>query len=111
MHEVHIRTREVKRVLANFDNKKSSGPDGIPAQVTGFAFCSSFRLKQVNFLHVAKLQKFGQFLKKATPRTLESILNHKLMKYLKDKFLLNDRQYGSRKNRYTGDLMALLTII
>ena len=30
------------------------------------------------------------------------------MKYL-DNSLLNDRQYGFRKNRSTGDLMALLT--
>ena len=31
------------------------------------------------------------------------------MKYLVDNSLLNDRQYGFRKNRSTGDLMALLT--
>ena len=40
---------------------------------------------------------------------MESILNHKLMKYLADNSLLNDRQYGFSKNRSTGDLMALLT--
>ena len=40
---------------------------------------------------------------------MEFILNHKLMKYLEDNSLLNDRQYGFRKNRSTGDLMALMT--
>ena len=39
MPEVHIRTREVKRVPANLDIKKSSGPDGISAGV--FKLCSS----------------------------------------------------------------------
>ena len=39
MPEVHIRTREVKRVLAKLDIKKSSGPDGIPARV--LTICSS----------------------------------------------------------------------
>ena len=40
---------------------------------------------------------------------MESIRNHKLMNYLEHNSLLNDRQYGFRKNRSTGDLMALLT--
>ena len=41
---------------------------------------------------------------------MESILNHKLMKYLEEyNSLLNDRPYGFRKNHSTGDLMALLT--
>ena len=42
-------------------------------------------------------------------KVMESVLNHKLMKYLEDNSLLNDRQYGFRKNRSTGDLMLLLT--
>ena len=42
-------------------------------------------------------------------KVMESILNHKSMKYLDDNSLLNERQYGFRKNRSTGDLMALLT--
>ena len=42
-------------------------------------------------------------------KVMESILNHKLMKYLEDNSLRNDRQYGFRKNRSNGDLMALLT--
>ena len=39
MPEVHIRTREVKTVLANLNIKKSSGADGIPARV--LKLCSS----------------------------------------------------------------------
>ena len=40
---------------------------------------------------------------------METILNHKLMKYLEDNSLLRDRQYGFRKNRSTGDMMSLLS--
>ena len=40
---------------------------------------------------------------------MDSILNHKVMKYLENNSLLNDRLYGFRKNRSAGDLMALLT--
>ena len=39
MPEVHIRTSEVKRMLAKLDMKKSSEPDGIPAIV--LKICSS----------------------------------------------------------------------
>ena len=38
-----------------------------------------------------------------------AILNLKLMKYQEENSLLNERQCGFRKNRSTGDLMALLT--
>ena len=62
MREVHIRTRELKRVLTKLDIKKSSALDDIPARVllmkilrhwpNRFAICSTFRLNRVNFLHV-----------------------------------------------------------
>ena len=40
---------------------------------------------------------------------MEFILNHKLIKYLEDNSLHNDRLYGFRKNRSTGDLKTLLS--
>ena len=79
MSEVHIRTMDVKRVLAKLDIKKSSRPEGryvflkyvLRHWPKGFAICSTLRLNRVNFLHVGKLQTFSQFPKKATPRTQE----------------------------------------
>ena len=134
MPEVHIRSRKVKRVLAKLDIKKSSGPDGISARV--LEICSSSLVKPLRYLLYISF-KSGKFpscwkianaqpvLKKGDPsdpgnyrpiaicsnlvKVMESILNHKLMKYLEDNSLLNDRQYGFRKNRSTGDLMALVT--
>ena len=40
---------------------------------------------------------------------MESMVNHHLVRYLESNGLLNDRQYGFRKNRSTGDLMSFLS--
>ena len=107
MSEVHIRTREVKKVLLKLDIKKSSGPDGIPARVLNI--CSSSLAKPLcNLFYISfKLGKFPSrwkivnvqaVTKKGDPsghgnyrpisicsnlaKVKESILNHKLMKYL-----------------------------
>ena len=40
---------------------------------------------------------------------METLINYQLKKYLKERKLLNDRQYGFRSNRSTGDLMVHLT--
>ena len=58
MPEVHIRTREVKRVLAKLDIKKSSGPDGIPGRV--LKICSSSLAKPLRNLFYISF-KSGKF--------------------------------------------------
>ncbi len=42
-------------------------------------------------------------------KAFESILNRKIQKHLSTSDLLSDRQYGFRKERSTGDLLALIT--
>lgn len=44
-----------------------------------------------------------------TGKILEKIINNKLLKYLEDNHLINDRQYGFRKNRSTSSAIALIT--
>jgi hypothetical protein len=39
---------------------------------------------------------------------METLINRQLMKYLESRKLFNDRQYGFRSNRSTGDLIAYL---
>ena len=115
MPEVHIQTRQVKRVLAKLEIKKSSGPDGISARV--IKICSSSLAKPLRNLFFISF-KTGTFpscwkianvqpvSKKGDPsdpgnyrpiaicsnlaKVMESTLNHKRMKYLKDNSLLND---------------------
>ena len=117
MFEVHIRSREVKRVLAKLDIKKSSGPEGIPARAKPLRnlFCISFKTgKLPSCWQIANVQPVP---KKGNPtdpeiyrpiaicsnlaKVIESILNHKLMKYLEDNSCLSICQYGFRKNRST----------
>ncbi|XP_065356404.1 uncharacterized protein LOC135950804 [Calliphora vicina] len=40
---------------------------------------------------------------------MESMVNYHLAKYLESNNLLNDRQYGFRRRRSTGDLLAFLS--
>ena len=42
-------------------------------------------------------------------KAFESILNKNILKHLSDHNLLSDHQYGFRKGRSTGDLLAFLT--
>ncbi len=42
-------------------------------------------------------------------KAFESILNRRLLRHLSTSDLLSDRQYGFRKGRSTGDLLAFLT--
>ncbi len=42
-------------------------------------------------------------------KAFEAILNRKFLKHLSSFSLLSDRQYGFRKGRSTGDLLAFLT--
>ena len=41
-------------------------------------------------------------------KVMESIVNSQLLVYLEDHRLINDRQYGFRHGRYTGDLLVYL---
>jgi len=43
-------------------------------------------------------------------KVMEIIINQKLMKYLESNMLINDKQYGFRSKRSTGDLLTYLTL-
>ena len=45
----------------------------------------------------------------ALSKVMESMVNYHLVNYLESNSLLNDRQYGFRRGRSTGDLMAFLS--
>ena len=102
----------------NKTSSKSAGPDGIPARVLkiyslspGRRLCNLFYIsfKLANFpsyLQIAHVQSVPKIGNPSDPglyqpiaicsklaKIMESIINHKLMKYLQDNFLLNDRQY------------------
>ena len=136
MPDIHIRTREVKKVLENLNINKSSGPDGIPARVLKICckalarplrnlFFKSFKSgKFPSCWKIANVQPIPKKGEASNPgnyrpiaicstlaKVMETIINHKLVLYLENNALLNDRQYGFRKNRSTGDMMSLLSEI
>ena len=42
-------------------------------------------------------------------KVIETIMNYQLLNYLETHKLINDRQYGFRHQRSTGDLLSLIT--
>lgn len=115
---------------------KASGPDGIPAIVLWTCapeltpiLTRLFRLsmetgqvpKAWKFANVQPVPKKGSRADPANYRpisvtsilckTMERVLNKKLLGYLEVNDLLSDRQYGFRQNRSTGDLLVYATHI
>lgn len=134
MPSIFFRARAVKRVLADLNVNKSSGPDGIPALVLkqcsstlarplAKLFCLSYRAGIFpscwKLANVTPIPKKGEAnnpenyrpiaVCSALSKVMESMINHHLVRYLESNGLLNDRQYGFRKGRSTGDLLALLS--
>lgn len=134
MKTVYFRRRVVLRVLQALDVNKSAGPDGIPpivlrncalslATPLSKLFHSLFSTGQFPDLwrtaNVQPVPKKGDrsdptnyrpiALTSILSKVMERIVNSRLVAYLEDHKLINDRQYGFRCKRSTGDLMAYLT--
>ncbi|CAH2239422.1 jg7296, partial [Pararge aegeria aegeria] len=135
-HEIRIRQCEVLKVLRNLDVNKASGPDGIPAVVLKTCapelspiltrlYRLSLKTTQVpKAWKIANVQPVPKKGSRADPsnyrpiaitsllcKSLERVLNNRLLAYLENNELLSDRQYGFRRNRSTGDLLVYATHI
>ena len=131
---IRILYKDVFHALSGLDTRKAYGPDGIPpivlkncASVLAPCLVKLFRLclststfpSCWKFAHVQPVPKKGDrsapsnyrpiALISCLSKVFESILNRKILKHLSALDLLSDRQYGFRKGRSTGDLLALLT--
>ena len=134
MPNIKILRNDVLHTLSGLNLRKANGPDGVPPIV--LKNCASeltpclvklFRLclsKSVfpscwKFAHIQPVPKKGDHsnpsnyrpiaLTSCLSKVFESILNRKILKHLSTHNLLSDRQYGFRKGRSTGDLLAFLT--
>ena len=134
MPDVQFRHCDVRAELLSIDTRKASGPDGIPATV--LKNCAAelspvlTRLYRLSYstgqvpgawkeANVQPVPKKGDRSDPANYRpiavtsvlckVMERIINTKLIRYLEDHSLINDRQYGFRPNRSTGDLLAYVT--
>ena len=131
MLPIKFSTRKVRQTLLQLDTSKSKGPDGIPAivlktcapelaHILNKLFQLSYNLgtfptswKQA---HIFPIPKKGD---KSNPlnyrpiaitslisKTMETIITKQLLTFLETNNLLSDHQYGFRKARSTGDLLA-----
>lgn len=131
MPPIKFSVRRVRKILQTLNAKKSNGPDNIPAIVlkrcapelapvlnklfklsyTAGIFPSSWKLA-----HVVPIPKKGDksipsnyrpvALTSQLSKVMEAVITEQLLSHLELNFLLSDHQYGFRKARSTGDLLA-----
>ena len=134
MPSITFRHTSIKNSFLNLNTSKASGPDGIPALVLKTCapeltpvlcrlFSLSFKLGQFpdccKLAHIQPIPKKGD---KTSPsnyrpialvsllsKVMEKAINSQLLSILEKSKLLNDRQYGFRQGRSTGDLLAYVT--
>ena len=134
MPEVKFRLRDVRATLLSLDVRKASGPDDIPALVLRqcapelspvltrlyrLSYTSSTVPASWRVANVQPVPKKGDRSDPANYRpiavtsvlckVMERVMNTQLTRYLEDHSLINDRQYGFRAKRSTGDLLAYVT--
>ncbi len=134
MPVITILKSEVFHALSGLNPRKAYGPDGVPpvilkncAFVLTPCLVKLFRLclststfpSCWKYAYVQPVPKKGDHsnpsnyrpiaLISCLPKALETILNWKFLKHLSSFSLLSDRQYGFRKGRSTGGLLAFLT--
>jgi len=134
MPAIKILKNDVFYALSGLNSRKAYGPDGVPPIV--LKNCASaltpclvklFRLclststfpSCWKYAYIQPVPKKGDrsnpsnyrpiALLSCLSKTFETILNRKFLKHLSTFNLLSDRQYGFRKGRSTGDLLAFLT--
>ena len=131
---IKISNNDVFYALSGLDSRKAYGPDGVPPIVLKncasvlapclgklFHLCLSTSTFPScwKFAHIQPVPKKGDrsnpsnyrpiALTSCLSKAFESILNKKILKHLSTHNLLSDHQYGFRKGRSTGDLLAFLT--
>ena len=131
---IQITSKDVHAVLSGLDAKKAHGSDGVPPVVLKncaseltpclgklFRLCLSTNTfpSSWKFALIQPVPKKGDrslpsnyrpiALTSTISKTLESIINKKILKYFSTYNLLSDRQYGFLKGRSTGDLLTCLS--
>ncbi|XP_050710739.1 uncharacterized protein LOC126995293 [Eriocheir sinensis] len=134
MPVIKILQNDVFYALSGLNPQKAYGPDGVPpivlkncASVLSPCLVKLFRLclststfpSCWKYAFIQPVPKKGDrsnpsnyrpiALLSCLSKAFESILNRKIQKHFSTSDLLSDRQYGFRKGRSTGDLLAFLT--
>ena len=134
MPEIVFRQRTIRRILLGLKTNKANGPDGIPPIILKKCapeltpmLCKLFTISYRSgiFPSCWKTTRFQPIPKKGNKnlpnnyrpiallsvisKVMEKAINIELIKYLESSGIINDRQYGFRHRRSTGDLLAYVT--
>ena len=130
MSPIKFSTQNVRQTLLHLDTSKSIGPDGIPA--IAFKTCAPELAPVLNklfllptlfvpscLLETSPCLSYPKKSDKSNPlnyhpiaitsiisKTMETIITKQLLTFRETNNLLSDHQYGFRKARSTGDLLA-----
>ena len=125
---IKFSTRKVRQTLLQLDTSKSNGPDGIPAivlkpcapelaPILNTLFQLSYTLgtfptswKQAHIFPIPKKNNPLNYrpiaITSLISKTMETIITKQLLIFLETNNILSDHQYGFRKARSSGDLLA-----
>jgi len=134
MSAVKFTSRKTRSFLLKLDTSKSSGPDGIPAVVLkrcapelAPVLSKLFRLsyncgtcpsswKLADVLPIPKKGRHSDptnyrpiSITSLLCKVMESLVSEQLLDFLETSKLFSDRQYGFRKARSAGDMLAYVT--
>jgi len=134
MGRCYICPRKVRRVLQALDTNKATGPDGIPpivlkkcAPELSPVLSRLFELSLVKgrcplswkSSHVIPVPKKGDLslpsnyrpiaITSVLCKVLETLLTEAIMSFCEQHSVINDKQYGFRKQRSTADLLSYVT--
>ena len=134
MGELKITTRQVRQVLLKLDTNKSVGPDGIPAIVLkkcapelapvlqklfSLSLATGIFPSVWKLAHIVPTHKRGArtsvnnyrpiSITSIISKVFEVLVNAHILNHIESRNLLSDHQYGFRKARSTGDLLAYVT--
>ena len=134
MSQFNFCPRKVRRVLNSLDINKTTGPDGIPAIVLkkcapelapllsdlyNVSLSSGKCPSAWKSAHVVPVPKKGDHSLPSNYRPIaitsvlckvfESLISEAIMQHCEKHSIINDRQYGFRKQRSTGDLLTYVT--
>ena len=131
MSPIKFSTRKVRQTLLQLDTSKSRGPDGIPAIVLKtsapelapilnklFQLSSTLGTFPTSWkpAYIFPIPKKGEqsnspnyrpiAITSLISKTMEAIITKQLLTFFETNNLLSDHQYGFRKAKSTGDLLA-----
>lgn len=134
MKKIQFRTQQIKNIIKEMETHKSAGPDGIPpivikncspelspilSRLYNLSFSTGTFPESWKLANVQPIPKKGDSslpinyrpiaITSILSKIMEKSLNAQILTHLEHCGLLNDKQYGFRQARSTGDILSYVT--